>query len=314
MCVGFWSLEHPDYALILCSNRDEVLPRPTAPAHFHSFEGVDGSPTSEGQVLSGRDLQAGGTWQGLSRSGRVAFLTNITEEPGQYSSSRGQLVSSFLLPDPPSTTLEEHVNKLVVQNLSYAGFNLLLLSPTNKTSEDALSFDAMYVTNSGGGGKITARPLSASERDCGGLSNGIDGRGASEWPKVKLGTSAFKEIVATIRADTPEEELTETLFELLAWVYSFATIGPKRSHNGAPLALPDLRNFIQIEPIRRRLSRSPDAPADFYGTRLSTVILIRRDGRSVFIERDIWTLDGEKKVTKADAKKQRLFCLRLLDD
>ncbi|TCD68325.1 hypothetical protein EIP91_010963 [Steccherinum ochraceum] len=301
MCVGFWSLEHDEYALILCSNRDESLPRPTAPAHFHSFENLDGPPVADGQVLSGRDLQAGGTWQGLSRAGRVAFLTNITEEPGQYSSTRGQLASTFLLPDPPDTTLHEHVNTLINRNVSYAGFNLLLLSPTSQTSEDALSFDAAYVTNHGGGGSIISRPLTPSERRCGGLSNGIEGRGAEEWPKVVHGMSAFEDILEHTGAKTSEDELVELLFDLLA------------SRHGAPPSLSELRSFIQIEPIPRKASRSPDAPADPYGTRLSTVILVRRDGRAVFIERDIWTLDGEKKVTKADAKKQRTFRLRLLD-
>ena len=101
MCVGFWSLEHPEYALyvarapslvpipfclrltghtarILCSNKDEYLSRPTAPAHFHAFEvPVDaGAPERRprGSVLSGRDLRGGGTWLGISRSGHVAFL------------------------------------------------------------------------------------------------------------------------------------------------------------------------------------------------------------------------------------------------
>ncbi|THH32401.1 hypothetical protein EUX98_g1759 [Antrodiella citrinella] len=225
MCVGFWSLEHPDYVF----NRDESLLRRTAPAHFHSFEDLNGPPVDGGQVLSGRDLQAWGTWQGLNLAGRVAFLTNITEEPGQYSSSRGQLVSSFLRPDPSSITLTDHVNELIAQKTSYAGFNLLLLSPTLKTSENTLSFDAVYVTNSGGGGSITARPLTTAERQCGGLSNGIDGHGASEWPKVEQGTNAFKDILEGISADTPEEQVTERLFRLLAWVHAPVLIFVLRS-------------------------------------------------------------------------------------
>jgi hypothetical protein len=110
MCVGFWSLTHPDYALcvtfspldhaphspsadrgggsILCANRDEYLARPTLPAHFHSFEALatpapsnDTVPVvqddlrSKGKVLSGRDVRAEGTWLGINRStGRVALL------------------------------------------------------------------------------------------------------------------------------------------------------------------------------------------------------------------------------------------------
>lgn len=58
---------------ILCTNRDEFLARPTTNAHFHGFESADDQPTS-GQVLSGRDQKAGGTWFGLNRTGRVALL------------------------------------------------------------------------------------------------------------------------------------------------------------------------------------------------------------------------------------------------
>lgn len=97
MCVGFWCLEHPDYALyaaflidfkvctchidfralysILCSNRDESLSRPTTEAHFHNFGPEIESGVQDGFVLSGRDLRAGGTWLGINRdSGRIALL------------------------------------------------------------------------------------------------------------------------------------------------------------------------------------------------------------------------------------------------
>lgn len=55
------------------------------------------------------------------------------------------------------------------------------------------------------------------------------------------------------------------------------------------------------------IPQPPDSTPDLYGTRLSTVILVHRDGRAQFIERDIWLLEGENKVTKAEAKSQRVF-------
>ena len=87
MCVAFFTLDHPGYALcvvffreiwcrgvhfgisILCSNRDEHLSRPAEPARFHSFGGQ-----VDIDVLSGIDLQAGGTWLGLSRTGKLGLL------------------------------------------------------------------------------------------------------------------------------------------------------------------------------------------------------------------------------------------------
>lgn len=64
--------------------------------------------------------------------------------------------------------------------------------------------------------------------------------------------------------------------------------------------------MIYIEPFSIGL-QSPDTTPDYYGTRLSTVILIGRDGRALFIERDIWMLDNENNVIKADPGKQRVF-------
>ncbi|KAL4073334.1 NRDE protein-domain-containing protein [Scleroderma yunnanense] len=156
MCVAFFTLEHPDYALILCSNRDEFLSRPTEFAHFHSFEQPSQSSEHprdpDGFVLSGIDVQAGGTWLGLTKAGKVALLTNITEETNaKFVHSRGYLVSSFLAPRPspsPSSPLtglgqieiDEYVRGLVSPSqpertpntdpdARYAGFNLLLLVP-----------------------------------------------------------------------------------------------------------------------------------------------------------------------------------------
>jgi uncharacterized protein with NRDE domain len=58
---------------ILCTNRDEHLNRPTQKAHFHSFSSsLEGDPL--GPILSGRDVQAGGSWLGINTAGRVAFL------------------------------------------------------------------------------------------------------------------------------------------------------------------------------------------------------------------------------------------------
>ena len=89
MCIGFWSLDDPVYSLwvfwfstlrkallkkkatsrILCANRDEFLARPALPARFHSFDvkpglskdEVENSSEEEGFVLSGIDLELGGT-------------------------------------------------------------------------------------------------------------------------------------------------------------------------------------------------------------------------------------------------------------
>jgi len=283
MCVGFWSLENSEYALILCTNRDELLSRPTTNAHFHSFGHKPESEVQEGFVLSGRDLRAGGTWLGINRSGRVALLTNITEPPPSEVSSRGYLVSSYLLSDPAGS-LSDELDKLNAHDAKFAGFNLLLLSPSSCDAQN-LSFDAALVTNHGAGGVITSRPLSADERRCGSISNGVDGKGGNEWPKVHQGIQSLHELLGTVSADTNEAELTNSLFELLTW----QSAEPPRERS-------QLRDTIFVDPLPIPVGCGP---SDLYGTRLSTILLVRRDGKVLFVERDIWQMDEEGKVAMA---------------
>ena len=149
-----------------------------------------------------------------------AYSTNITEAPGKYTSTRGELASSFLLPRRPTARLRDEVDRLVSENGTFAGFNLLLLAPRLEHTEgaDRVHFDSAFVTNSGGGGRITARILSEAERRCGGLSNGIDSAGANEWSKVEKGKQALQDVLETAAEGMSESELAERLFELLTWV------------------------------------------------------------------------------------------------
>jgi len=80
---------HPHFELIVAANRDEFYSRPAAPAAFWE---------DDPELLAGRDLQAGGTWLGLTLAGRFAAVTNY-REPGRHKESppsRGALVARFL--------------------------------------------------------------------------------------------------------------------------------------------------------------------------------------------------------------------------
>lgn len=71
-----------------------------------------------------------------------------------------------------------------------------------------------------------------------------------------------------------------------------------------------LRNSIEIPPLRLSGSLSPNAEPDgkdTYGTRVSQVLLVRRDGQVLFIERDFWKLDSEGNVIRGDPREARVF-------
>jgi uncharacterized protein with NRDE domain len=75
-------------------------------------------------VLAGRDLQARGSWLGLTRSGHFCALTNFREAAArrEQAPSRGRLVADYLM---RRTAPESYLLGLHGERDRYAGFNLL---------------------------------------------------------------------------------------------------------------------------------------------------------------------------------------------
>ncbi|WP_374400845.1 NRDE family protein [Niveibacterium sp.] len=106
---------HPDFPLLVAANRDEFHERPTQPAHWW--------PDAP-EIYAGRDLRAGGTWTGITRSGRFAALTNIRAPAQQRSDahSRGQIVTAAL----QAPQIEAFLLEIEQTASRYNGFNLLV--------------------------------------------------------------------------------------------------------------------------------------------------------------------------------------------
>ncbi len=120
MCLIAWNWQpHSTTPLLLLSNRDEFYARPAEPLHWWH------SAPSQPRVLAGKDLQAGGTWLGVSRSGRLAALTNYrTPEPARNDApTRGELVAQFL---QENMTAEVFLRQLAHNATHYNPFNLLV--------------------------------------------------------------------------------------------------------------------------------------------------------------------------------------------
>jgi len=106
---------YPDYPLIIAANRDEFHARPASEAHFW-----DNNPA----ILAGKDLQAGGTWLGITKHGRFAAVTNYHEQtPDPVSpKSRGVLVIDYLESNMSS---RDYANQLLKSGNDYQGFTLV---------------------------------------------------------------------------------------------------------------------------------------------------------------------------------------------
>jgi uncharacterized protein with NRDE domain len=121
MCLIAWHWQPASPTpLLLIANRDEYYARPTAPLAWWA----------EAPILAGRDLQAGGTWLGLSLSGRMAALTNHRDPANVRADapSRGELVSSFLNAEMPAA---DYLAELAGRATNYNPFNLLLFDGQN---------------------------------------------------------------------------------------------------------------------------------------------------------------------------------------
>lgn len=119
MClVAFAINASARWPLVIASNRDEYLERPSLPlSRWQSAAGK--------AIVSGRDARGGGTWFGSSPTGRVAFLTNVREKPEAAMPtaprSRGELAMRWL---EGSMDVSQYMAQ--TDSASYRGFNLVL--------------------------------------------------------------------------------------------------------------------------------------------------------------------------------------------
>lgn len=105
---------HTRFPLVVAANRDEFHARPSAQAAFWE---------DRPQILAGRDLEAGGTWMGVSRTGRFAAVTNYSGgRDANAAESRGLLVTRFL---DDGAAAAEYVTGVARRGGDYSGFNLL---------------------------------------------------------------------------------------------------------------------------------------------------------------------------------------------
>ena len=181
MCLVLLALNfHPDYRLILAANRDEFFSRPTAPAAFW-----DDAP----DLLAGRDLKNGGTWLGVTRTGRIAAVTNYRDprHQKQDAPSRGLLVTMFLT---GTMSAKEYMAFLGREGAAYNGFNLIFGEPGR----------LCFFSNR------DSRPRNL-EPGVHGLSNHLLD---TPWPKVRNGMEAMAHVVAGKEA-IPQEELFSIL-------------------------------------------------------------------------------------------------------
>ena len=228
MCLIAWRW-HPDQsdALVLLSNRDEFFDRPTEIAQ--QWPGT--------QIWAGQDQRAGGTWLGVTDTGRLAAITNYRtpDPPREHAASRGHLVAEFLACDLSSHAF---MNRLADTFGDYNPFNLTV-------------YDG--VTLLGFEGRVSSHRVADISPGYGGVSN------------ADFNTPWFKQILLQTnlaQALASDEGADDALLDLLL----NAEVAPVH-------LLPN--TGIPIE--RELALSAPFVRMGHYGTRASSVVRIRRD-------------------------------------
>lgn len=180
MCLIFTAINyHPVFKLIVAANRDEFYNRKTAPANY--WEDYP-------NVLGGRDLQAGGTWMGMTKQGKISMLTNYRDPKSIRADapSRGFLVADYLEKEiDPESFLKN------IEPARYNGFNLLMGTIDN----------LWYLSNYKSG-------ITKLDNGLYGLSNHLLD---TPWPKVVRGKKKLIPILG--KSDLTTNELMEFLYD-----------------------------------------------------------------------------------------------------
>lgn len=172
---------HPEYPLVFAANRDEAYERPSVAADFWQ---------DEPRIFGGRDLEKGGSWLGLTLSGRIAAVTNFRDGVPRKDAprSRGDLTAGFLRgTDDPRAYLE----RAMTAAGDYGGYTLI-----------AGNLERLFWCSNRAAG-IGEIPAGVH-----GLSNHLMD---TPWPKVREGK---QRLAGLLGAD--EARLTTELFEILA--------------------------------------------------------------------------------------------------
>ena len=247
MCIVAiaWQLFN-ELPLVLLSNRDEFLQRPTEPLH----QWID-QP-----IYAGRDEQSGGTWLGIyqqqhadlcKQNGRWAAVLNFRDgiQASNDERSRGALVTDFL-----TSTLSPMDFARQISLQEYAGFNLIIGD----------TMQAVIVNNRG----HAPTPLYA------GLHVISNGQPEESWFKTeRLRGRLRQEVLPLISENNAHEYWHEAAFNVL----SDSTPAPtdKLPDTGVPIEIEQALSSIYIEPTSLT---SLETIVPIYGTRTQSILTL----------------------------------------
>lgn len=261
MCLIVFAIEaSARWPLLVAANRDEFLDRPTLPlARWRTDTG--------NEVISGRDLRAGGTWLGVSPGGRVAMLTNVREaSPKAGEKSRGALALRWL-----DSGMDAAQFMAQTDSAAYGPFNLVL--------GDFQTGAWHWLSNRAAAGSQAAAATKGwySRALMPGIYSLSNGTLDAPWPKSRR----LDEAVRAALAAPDQDGLLAQLWSALQDRQRAAT--DDLPSTGVSLALEQALSSVFV-----------DYPEYAYGTRCSTVLLASAEGKTT--EANHWEVQISEKI------------------
>ena len=247
MCIVAlaWQL-FEDKPLVLLSNRDEFLQRPTRA--LHEWQLPNGK-----KIIAGQDAQAGGTWLGIDpvhgRWGVILNYREIIKDKPVFATSRGQLILDYLSGEWSPLAFARQIDLPC-----YDGFNLVIGDRQQ----------AVLLNNKGYGIEVLAKGLYV-------LSNGQPN---TEWFKTeKLRRRVRQELLPLLAGheDWQTANWKNVAFEIL------------QDREQAPITqLPDtglgIERELALSSIFIPANRLDKLLGSSYGTRVSSLLTITHTG------------------------------------
>lgn len=215
MCIALVTTAHPNYALIILDNRDEYVLRPTSRPYWwtHKPSGL--------QILSARDLlrRERGTWMGISKTGRLAVLTNYREDtddpehPVQGLKSRGGMVTAWLAA-PAGESLDDFVKVMLEGRMvkGVGGFSLLCGDLKRKGDKN---IEPLVIISNRSEGVEEVPKIGGERGGTWGLSNTVYEEPPT-WPKIISGKSKLEKVVQeAVQNNLSEDALVDALYSVL---------------------------------------------------------------------------------------------------
>lgn len=265
MCILLGTTAHPDYELILISNRDEFFQRKTHSTCWNQ----------DNSILSPYDMSLHniemnknyGTWCGINKTfdkvSVVLNLKDIQDDKLKFPRSRGMLPINYLSTDKDFKTYDEFVKDF--PNVKQTGgFNLFMGDFKNGKYHiiDSLgqSFNVLDKNN---------KNMVISNDKYNSLN---------KWGKIEIGEKLIKQLLN--KKINNKNELIENCFKIA----SYDTINKNCQIDNA-------NNTIFVPPI---MVKDKKYPTGYYGTRSTILIMVNKlKNHITFIERIIHACDDD---------------------